>query len=165
MRPKLIALALRRMSLVTAIERDPEHLGGGRLVDVLALGEGGQQPLVTGEVGHDAQLDLGVVRRHQLVTGARNEGLPDAAPLFVAYRDVLQVGIGGREPTGRRHRLMIGGVHPPGLRLDHQRQLVGVGGLELGQPTVLHQQLRQLIGLRQLGQHLFRSGWRSLGVF
>ncbi|MNR42702.1 hypothetical protein D3C85_1612430 [compost metagenome] len=63
-------------------------------MDVLAFGKGGQQPLVTGEVRHDPQLDLGIVRRHQLVAGARDEGLPDAAPLLIAHRDVLQVRIG-----------------------------------------------------------------------
>ena len=132
-------------------------------MDVLALGKGGQQALVTGEVRHDAQLNLGIVRRYQLVASARDEGLPDPASLLVAHRNVLQVGIGRGEPAGCRHRLMIGGMHPPGLGLDHQRQLVGIGGLELGQAAVLHQQARQIVGFRQFSQHLFGGGWGTLG--
>jgi hypothetical protein len=94
------------------------------------LGEGVEQALVPGQVGHDAQLDLGVVRRHQLVAGFGHEGLADAPPFGAADGDVLQVGVGRRQPAGGGHGLVVGGVDAPVL-VDHQRQLVGIGGLEL----------------------------------
>ena len=52
------------------IERHAEHFGRGRLVNVALLGEGAQQTdSSAGQVRHDAQLDLRVVRRDQRVAG------------------------------------------------------------------------------------------------
>ena len=45
-------------------------------------------------------------------------------------------------------------MHPAGARIDHQRQLVGVGILELGEAAVLEQQLGQRVVLGQLGEHI-----------
>jgi len=44
-------------------------------------------------------------------------------------------------------------MHAAGGRVDHAWQLVGVGGLQLGQAPVFQQHLRQRVVLRQLGQH------------
>jgi hypothetical protein len=41
------------------------------------------------------------------------------------------------QPAGDGHRLREAGVHAAGGRVDHARQLVGVGALELGQAAVL----------------------------
>ena len=78
-----------------------------------------------------------------------------------AHRDVLQIGIGAREPPGHRRRLGVVGVHAPGARVDHARQLVGVGRLELGQRAVFEQGLGQrVIGGEPL-QHLLVGGGRA----
>ncbi len=59
---------------------------------------------------------------------------------------------------------MIAGVHPPGARVDHPGQLVGVGGLELGQSPVLQDEPRQLVTLLgQLLQHRLGGRRRALG--
>ena len=113
-----MALAERRWSAVTVVERRAEHFGGGRLVDVLVAGEGAQQAFVPRQVRHDAQLDLRIVGRQQHVPRGRDEGLADAPALRRADRDVLQVRILRRQPAGRRHRLVIAGVHAPGTCVD-----------------------------------------------
>ncbi|MCY1350547.1 hypothetical protein D9M69_367830 [compost metagenome] len=110
-------------------------------------------------MGHDAQLDLRVVGRQQLVAPGRDEGLADAPALGGADRDVLQVRVGGRQAPGGRHRLVIGGVDAPGTRVDLLRQAVGVGALELAQGAVLHDHLGQLeVLLGEVGEHVLRGG-------
>ena len=69
-------------------------------------------------------------------------------PFRRADRDVLQVGVGRRQPAGRRHRLVIRGVHAAGARVDLLRQLVGVGRAQLGQAAVVEDQPRQLVAPR-----------------
>src|SRR5262249_30770315 len=68
--------ALRRRQLRRL---DAEHLDRGRRVDVLAALEGLAELRLAGDVGEDAQLDLRVVRREQLVPGLRDEGGADLA--------------------------------------------------------------------------------------
>ncbi|MNC40761.1 hypothetical protein D3C75_894930 [compost metagenome] len=104
-------------------------------------------------MGHDAQFNLRIVRRDNTVAFRGNKCLPDAASFVVTHRDILQVGIAGRETPGSRHRLMIGSMHPTTHRVNHQRQLVGIGGFQLRQATVFQDHFRQQIIQRQLGQH------------
>ena len=85
-------------------------------MDVAILGERLQQAGVAGQVRHDAQFDLGIVRGDQHVARRRDESLPDAPALGRADRDVLQVRIGRREPAGGRDGLVIRGVHAPCAR-------------------------------------------------
>ena len=126
--------------------------------------EGIEQAFVLGQVGHDAQFDLRVVRRHQLVALGRDEGLADTPPLGSADRDVLQVRVAGGQAASGGHRLVIAGVDAPGARVDLLRQLVGVGALELAQAAVLHQHLGQLeVLLGQLGQYRLGGGGLALG--
>ena len=121
---------------------------------VLAVREGVAQPLVAREVRHDAQLDLRVVRRDQARAGRRDEGLADAPALRRADGDVLQVGVVGGQAPGDRHGLRVRGVHAAGVRVDHLRQLVGVGGLELRDAAVLEQELGQRVVVGELGEHV-----------
>jgi len=61
-------------------------------VEVVPGLERRDQRLVLGQVGHDAQLDLAVVRRQQaLVALADHEAQPDLAAELAADGDVLQV--------------------------------------------------------------------------
>jgi hypothetical protein len=53
-------------------------------------------------------------------------------------------------------------MHAAGFRVDHARQLVGVGALQLGQRAVFEQQLGQRVVERQFGQHFF-VGRRAAG--
>src|SRR5665213_1836624 len=58
--------------------------------------------------------------------------------------------------TGRVHTTF---AQATGLAIDHLRQLVGVGRLELGEATVLEQQLRQRVIGGELLQHLLVRRW------
>jgi hypothetical protein len=111
--PKLIALA-RRASRRHALDRHAEHLRRGHGVDVEAFGEGLLQLRDVADVGQQAQLDLAVVGADQHFARLGDEGLADLAAFLGADRDVLQVGIGGGQPPGRRRRQRVGGVHPAG---------------------------------------------------
>ena len=131
-----------------------EHLARGHGVDVLALAEGIAQRRDVGHVGGEAQLDLRVVDRDQLVPLLRHEGEADAAPLLGADRDVLQVGIARGQAAGRRQRQRVRGVDAAGRRVDLVLQRVGIGALELGQLAPVQDLLRQRMagGERQLLQ-------------
>ena len=61
------------------------------VVDVLALGEGGDQARVLGEVGDAAQLDLVVVGDQQLAARPRHERPAEQPALLGADRDVVEV--------------------------------------------------------------------------
>ena len=130
---------------VDLLLRHAEHFGRGRAVHVLAAVERGQQAGVAGQVRHDAQLDLRVVRGDDLPALRRDERLADAPAFLGADRDVLQVRIGRRQPPGRRDRLVVAGVHAAGARIDDLRQLLGVGRAQLRQAAVIEDQARQLV--------------------
>ncbi len=61
--------------------------GGG--MDILPGAEGSQHRLVLRHVGHDAQLDLGIIHREQHVSGAGNKASPHLAADLGADGDVL----------------------------------------------------------------------------
>ena len=113
-----MALAERRWSAVTASSVAPNTSAAVAWWMSVIAGEGAQQACVAGQVRHDAQLDLRIVRRQQHVARRRDEGLADAPAFGRADRDVLQVRILRRQPAGRGHRLVIAGVHAAGARVD-----------------------------------------------
>src|SRR5690606_14202128 len=98
------------------LQRYAEHLGGGGAVHVQTLAEGIEQALVLGQVRHDAQLDLRIVRGHDAVARGGDEGLADAPPLGGADRDVLQVRVRGGQPAGGGERPLVTGVGTAGGR-------------------------------------------------
>ena len=90
-----------------------EHARGRLAVDVGAAREGLLQVLVARHVGEDPQLDLRVVGGEQAsVRGARDEGPPDPPPELGPDRDVLEVRIARRQPSGRRDGLVERRVQP-----------------------------------------------------
>ncbi len=143
--------------------RHAEDFGRSGAVHILAFAEGAHQAIVPRQVGHDAQLDLRVVGRDDHAARRRHERLADAPPFFGAHRDILQVRVGRGQPPRDGSRLPVGGMDPAGLRVDHLRQLVGIGGLELGQAAVVEQQFGQRVILGQLLQHLFVGRRRAAG--
>ena len=113
--------------------RQAEHPGGRGRVEVVPRLERRDQRLVAGQVRHDPQLDLAVIRRQQaLEARADHEAQPDLAAEFAADGDVLQVRVGGGEPAGGRDRLVERGVDPAVLarhrdqRVHDRHQLVHV---------------------------------------
>ncbi len=114
-------------------------------MQVLAAGEGFEQGLVLGEVGHDAQLDLGVVGGEQrLVPLADDEGAADHPALLGADGDVLQVRVLRGEAAGGGDHLVEGGVDAA-LRGDRLEQALD-GGAQLGLVAVAEQDDRQFVG-------------------
>ena len=108
-----------RLHLGALLRRDlvrvhAEHLRADERVQVLALAEGLDQPLVLGQVRHDAHLDLGVVRgeQHGLLAGhlVRHEHLADAAARLGAHRDVLEVRVQRGQSARGGGGLRVGGV-------------------------------------------------------
>ena len=142
------------------IEADAKHLRGRRLVHVAIRGESRAQAFISRQVRHDAQLDLRVVGRQQHPARWRDERLADAPPLGPAHRDVLQVGIDGGQPPGGGDCLRIVGVNAPGPLIHLLRELIGVGGLELGERAVLEHDPGKRVARGELFQHVF--GGRGL---
>ena len=97
-----------------------------------------------------------------LQSAGRDEGGADAPAFLGAHRDVLQVGVAGGEPSRHHRGLREVSMHSAGFRVDHARQLVGVGALEFGQAAVFEQQLGQRVVERQFGEH-FLVGRRRAG--
>ena len=63
-------------------------------------------------------------------------------------------GIVARQAPRHRHRLRVRRVDAPGLGVHHQRQLVGVGALQLREAAVLEQLARQRVVGGELLQHV-----------
>ena len=89
---RLCAAPLLRRDLIPG---HLEDLGRRGPVDILAARKRLQQPLVPGEVRHDTQLDLGVIRRQQAIPVRGDEGLANPPAFRGAHGDVLQVGVRG----------------------------------------------------------------------
>jgi len=127
---------------------------------VLAAAEGGQQQLVAAQVGHDPQLDLGVIGRHETPAGRGDERPPDLLPLLGADGNVLEVGIGAGQAAGGRDSLVERGVQTACRGIDQRRQRVHVSGLEFGQLPVVQDAGGQRVQRGQRLQHLDPGGVR-----
>ena len=114
MMPKLIALARRRTSEGMPSTGTPNISDAVIAWMSTAIGKCLPQLRDIGDVREHAQFDLAVVGRNQLVALFGNEGCADLAALGRAYRNILQIGIGRREPSSRCRSHRIGGVDTPG---------------------------------------------------
>ena len=129
-------------------------------MDVVAILERLFQRRNIGDMGQNAQLNLAVIQRHDLLAGFRHESLPDPPPLITPHRDILQVGVGRGQPPGDRPGDGIAGVNPPGIGVDMILQGVGIGRFQLGQlPPVEHPSRQFMFG----GQILQNIGTRRIG--
>jgi len=134
-----MTLAMRRWSLLTSASGTP-NTSAACSVDVAVLGKGLQEA---------ASSDRCAMMRSSICdnrpTPAHAGGAMKASRMRVprrCARDVLQVGIGTRQPPGYRGRLRIARVQAAGLRMHHLRQLVGVGGFQLGHAAVVENRSR-----------------------
>jgi hypothetical protein len=66
------------------LQRHVEHLGRGHGVDVEPVAKRLFQRVDAGDMGEDAQLDLGIVERDQHLARIGDEGLADAPALLGA---------------------------------------------------------------------------------
>jgi len=104
----------------------------------------------------DAQFDLGIVQGDQNLACGCDESLADAATLFAADGDVLQIGVGRGQAPGIGPCDDIGCVHAPRLGVDVILQRVGIGGFELLQLAVIQHAGGKIMGGGQIFQHLGR---------
>ena len=124
-------------------------------MDVLRFDESRTQRFVAGEVCHEAQLDLTVIRGEQhVLLVARNESTTDTASQLAADRDVLQIRVRGRETPGCRRGLIERGPQAPVACIYQLRYDVDVGVLEFGNFAPLQHQRADRILARQTRQHL-----------
>ena len=100
--------------------------------------EGVDHDRVVGEVRHQPQLDLRVVGRQEQTSGIGYEGTAYAAALFLAYRNVLQVGRRRRQSSRGRHVLVIVGMHLARDRIDVLWERLQIGCQQLLESPVLH---------------------------
>src|SRR5439155_15451680 len=88
-------------------------------------------------MGQEAQLDLGIVSREEQGAGRSDEGATNGLAARGTHRDVLQVRVGGRQPSRGGTGLIKARMDASGLGVDESRQRVHIGGLELRQLAVL----------------------------
>ena len=88
-------------------------------MDILTVSEGVLHRLIAGNMGHQTQLDLGVVRIHQNTALRRNEHPADLTAEVGAGGNILQIGLRGAQSAGGRHGHLEGGPDPA----------VGINGL------------------------------------
>ena len=83
-------------------------------MDVGTLVKRLHQVLVTREVRHDPQFDLGIIGGDDFTSRRSNEGFAYAPAFRRAHRNVLQIGVGTCQAPGHRGRLREAGVHAAG---------------------------------------------------
>ena len=115
-------------------------------------------------MGQNAQFDLAVVRVQQNAAGLCHKEAAQAAALFGAHRDVLQVRLGGGEAARAGLGLQKGGVDPP-VRPDDLQKAVGVGGKQLLAAAVLQNVVNDGAVAAQAFQRGGVGGIAALGLF
>ena len=148
-------------------ERNIIDLCCGSGVDILAFPEGTDHILITAQMGHQTQLDLGIVgREKQMFPVSGYESFPDLpAPLF-PYRDILQVGIGRAEPARHGNGLIEFRMDTSGPGIYQPRQRLHIRGQQLADGTELQHLADNGVRMLQLHQYLFTRGVLfCLGLF
>ena len=80
------------------------------------------QQRIFAEMRHQPQLDLGIIRGDEQVSGCRDERRADLPAQFRLDRDILQVWIGGRQAPRSGADLVKRGVDAL-FRIGQQRQM------------------------------------------
>ena len=129
------------------LDRHAEHFRRRHGVNVEPVAEGLLQHGNVGDLGQQPQLDLRIIRRHQLVAGRGDKGAADLAAVLGAHRNVLQVRLVRRQPSGGGRRQRVGGVDAMGLRMHVGRQRVGIGRFQFRDLPPLQDLLRKFVAL------------------
>ena len=95
-------------------------------MDVITAAVRFHQQRVLGEVRQQPEFDLGVVRGQQHMAGLDGKRSANLAAQFGADGNVLQVGIGRRQPSRGRAGLPEGSVQAPGGRTQQRGQGIDV---------------------------------------
>ena len=146
MTPKFTALALRRMADVTSPSGTPKTWLATSVWMSSSRSNAAHIDGVLRIVGEDPQLDLRVVGGQQLPARlAGDERRADFAAFLGADGDVLQVRVAGAEPARGGDDLVERRVDAARFGVDHRRQRVDVGVLELRVLAVLDDLRRQRV--------------------
>ena len=116
------------------------------------------QNRIVRHVREQPQFDLRIVRNNQLPAFARHEGGANLASQLRADRNVLQIGIRRRQPTGGRAGLIEGGVQAAGRRVDQRGQRVDIGALQFGELAIFEHLAGDLVLGGQAFQHIRGGG-------
>ena len=100
-----------------------------------------------GHVGKHTQLDLAVIRRHQLIALVCDKGSPNLTTIIGANRNVLKIRVRRGKTPGRCRRHSIRSVDPFGVRIDKFRQGIGIGRLQFGELSPVNDPARQVMPL------------------
>ena len=90
---------------------DFKNAPGGLGVNVGVGLKGFHQAGVFGDMGEQPQFNLRIVGGDQHMAGRGDKGFSDFAPDFGANRDVLQIGVAGRQPPGAGNGLVQRRMH------------------------------------------------------
>ena len=134
--------------------RHAEDFGGRSRVNIFAAAKCVHQNRIVRHVRQQAQLDLRIVRHHQLPAFARHKGGANLTAQRGADRNILQIRIRRRQPPRRRAGLIERGVNAAGLRIDQLGQRVDVSALELRELAILQHLARDFVFGRQAFQHI-----------
>ena len=114
-------------------------------------------------MGQQPQLNLGVVRVHQHIARGGDEHFPHFRAQLRPHGDVLQVRLRGGEPPRCGDGVLEAGVNPRVVR-DDLGQALHIGGVELGQLTVLQHAVHHRVEAPELVQHLGAGGVAPAGL-
>src|SRR5579863_1722737 len=93
----------------------------------------------------NSQLDLEVIGRKQSPAWVGDKGGANLPAQLGAHGNILQIRLGGTEPSGGRTGLAKPRVQPARARLDERRKSVHVCGFELGELTIFQNLSGQLM--------------------
>ena len=106
--------------------RHAENLRRGEGVNVVAATVGFHQQRIFRKVGQQAEFDLGIVGGQQHVARLDGECGANLAAQFGADGNILQIGIGRRQPSRGRAGLAECGVQAAGGRIQQRGQGVNI---------------------------------------
>ncbi|MCG3777347.1 MAG: hypothetical protein JW388_0032 [Nitrospira sp.] len=128
-----------------------ENLHSGCHMDILPFGKHRKQARILRQVREDAGLDLTIVGTEQGMARRRDEGFSDSESVLALHRNILQVRLGGGEPSSRCDGLIERGMEPFGLRVHHLRQGIDIGRFELAEAPIVHNLRGQFMLRSELG--------------
>jgi len=134
-------------------------------MNVLSLLEGGKHGFILRHDSYNSQLNLGIVHRKQVIARGSHKSAAHLASLFGAGGNVLQVGVGGRQPACDRPGLVVGGVHALCCRINLPREGFQIGGAQLGNFPVFQDQVHHRVLAAQFLQHTSGCGIMPAGSF
>ncbi len=139
-------------------QRHSVHRRRRRGVDILAAAEGFGHPRVLRHVRRQAQFDLGIIDRQQAAAGGAGERAAQPPAFLGPGGDILQIWVGGGNPSGDGPGLVVGGVHAAGDRIDLVAQGDDVSGEEFGKLAVPPDQLHHRVLAGQAVEHIRGGG-------